>query len=364
MTPRYFIGLMSGTSADGIDGVLIKVAGTERSIAATHHRQMPEALRQEILAFRTSGDNELHRLASLDRLLAAEYALCVAALLAEAGLSPDAVTAIGSHGQTLRHQPDADVAYTVQVGDPNELAERAGICVVADFRRRDLAAGGQGAPLVPAFHKDQFWRSGETTAIINIGGIANVTLISATGEVSGWDTGPGNTLMDAWIHHHRAELYDAGGAWAASGNEDASLLEALLSDPYFHRSAPKSTGPEYFNLDWLWQRCRGNEDAADVQRTLLSLTVHSIAAALAKMSPSLVRVCGGGALNHQLMAELASTLAPATLTSTDVVGVAPQWVEACAFAWLAERTLEGLPGNEPSVTGADGYRILGGVYPA
>lgn len=363
MTTRYFIGLMSGTSADGIDGVLIKATGADRSIVTTHHRQMPEALQQEILAFRSAGDNELHRLATLDRLMAAEYALCVEALLGEAGLSSEAVTAIGSHGQTLRHQPDADVAYTVQVGDPNELAERSGIRVVADFRRRDLASGGQGAPLVPAFHKDQLWHPGEPTAVVNIGGIANVTLIGASGEVAGWDTGPGNTLMDAWILKHRAAPYDAEGAWAASGAEDAALLEKLLSDPYFHRSAPKSTGPEYFNLDWVLRHCSGNEDPVDVQRTLLSLSVRSIAEALEKSSPMVVRVCGGGALNQQLMTELSSALAPATVTSTEDIGLAPQWVEACAFAWLAERTLDGLSGNEPGVTGAKGYRILGGVYP-
>jgi len=360
---ELFIGLMSGTSADGIDAVLVKSDGERGRLVATYHRPMPQDLRAEILAFRQPGDDELHRLATLDAQLADEYAVAVLALLTDAGVSAESVSAIGQHGQTLRHHPSGDIPYTVQIGDPNRLAERTGITVVADFRRRDMAAGGQGAPLVPAFHAAQLAMPGIATAVVNIGGIANVTLIAADGGVTGWDTGPGNTLLDAWVSRHQGVPFDDGGDWAATGEIIHPLLSGMLEDPYFARPHPKSTGPELFNLDWVTSHLVG-EAAADVQRTLVELTAASIARALVDASPKVVRVCGGGARNGFLMQRLCARLPECEVTTTAAAGVDPAWVEAWAFAWLAEQTLAGQPGNVPSVTGAKGPRVLGGIYRA
>lgn len=363
MSGELFIGLMSGTSADGIDAVLVKSDGERGRLVATHHRPMPQDLRADVLAFRQSGDDELHRLATLDAQLANEYAVAVLALLTDTGVSTEAVSAIGQHGQTLRHHPSGDIPYTVQIGDPNRLAERTGITVVADFRRRDMAAGGQGAPLVPAFHAAQLAMPGIATAVVNIGGIANVTLIAADGGVTGWDTGPGNTLLDAWVSRHQGVPFDDGGDWAATGEIIHPLLSGMLEDPYFARPHPKSTGPELFNLDWVTSHLVG-EAAADVQRTLVELTAASIARALVDASPKVVRVCGGGARNGFLMQRLCARLPECEVTTTAAAGVDPAWVEAWAFAWLAEQTLAGQPGNVPSVTGAKGPRVLGGIYRA
>jgi len=360
---ELFIGLMSGTSADGIDAVLVQSDGERGRLVATYHRPMPQDLRAEILAFRQPGDDELHRLATLDAQLADEYAVAVLALLTDTGVSTEAVSAIGQHGQTLRHHPSGDIPYTVQIGDPNRLAERTGITVVADFRRRDMAAGGQGAPLVPAFHAAQLAMPGIATAVVNIGGIANVTLIAADGGVTGWDTGPGNTLLDAWVSRHQGVPFDDGGDWAATGEIIHPLLSGMLEDPYFARPHPKSTGPELFNLDWVTSHLVG-EAAADVQRTLVELTAASIARALVDASPKVVRVCGGGARNGFLMQRLCARLPECEVTTTAAAGVDPAWVEAWAFAWLAEQTLAGQPGNVPSVTGAKGPRVLGGIYRA
>ena len=364
MTPTYFIGLMSGTSADGIDAVLISTEGEHSELIASHHCPMPASLREEILAFRQSGPDELHRLATLDVQLAEEYASAVLALLEAAELEATAVAAIGCHGQTLRHHPEGDTPYTLQIGDPSRLAELTGITVVSDFRRRDMAAGGQGAPLVPAFHRARLVSEGETTAVVNIGGIANISLITAGGNVSGWDTGPGNTLMDAWVAKHQGEPFDRNGEWAASGAVIAPLLSALLQDPYFTLRPPKSTGPEYFHLDWLAAHLSGDEAAADVQCTLAELTVESLALALAQEPLDVVRVCGGGARNTWLMQQLTDRLGDKAVTTTEAIGVDPEWVEAWAFAWLAQQTLAGLPGSVPAVTGATGARVLGGIYPA
>ena len=289
--------------------------------------------------------------------------MAVLALLTDTGVSTEAVSAIGQHGQTLRHHPSGDIPYTVQIGDPNRLAERTGITVVADFRRRDMAAGGQGAPLVPAFHAAQLAMPGIATAVVNIGGIANVTLIATDGGVTGWDTGPGNTLLDAWVSRHQGVPFDDAGKWAATGNLLRPLLVDMLEDPYFTRSHPKSTGPELFNLDWVTSHLVG-EAAADVQRTLVELTAASIARALVDASPKVVRVCGGGARNGFLMQRLCARLPECEVTTTAAAGVDPAWVEAWAFAWLAEQTLAGQPGNVPSVTGAKGPRVLGGIYRA
>ena len=364
MKHRYFIGLMSGTSADGIDAVLVSTEGANSHLVGAHHRAMPSSLRDEIIAFRQSGDNELHRMAILDQLLAEEYASAVKQLLGDSSVEAAAVTAIGNHGQTIRHQPDGAVRYTCQSGDPNRLAELTGITVVADFRRRDMAAGGQGAPLVPAFHRARLADAAVPTAIVNIGGIANVSVISADEDVTGWDTGPGNTLMDAWISRHQGKPYDEGGKWAAEGQVIKGLLETLLADSYFFKPNPKSTGPEYFDLDWLAGALTGLESPDDVQRTLAELTVESIARALEAQDYEVVRICGGGARNDLLMERLSDRLAPTVVTSTAAIGVDPEWVEAWAFAWLAEQTLAGQPGNIASVTGAAGERVLGAIYPA
>lgn len=359
-----FIGLMSGTSADGIDAVLVSTNAGQSTLIHSHHQPMPGELRNAILAFRESGPDELHRLAILDRRLADEYTQAVQTLLRSADVDAAAVTAIGCHGQTLRHRPQGDAPYTLQIGDPNRLAERTGITVVADFRRRDMAAGGQGAPLVPAFHQARLVTPGVPSGIANIGGIANITLISAEGGIGGWDTGPGNTLMDSWVAHHRNIPFDQDGAWAASGTVIASLLQTFLEDPYFMQSPPKSTGPEYFHLDWVAQHLTGAEAPEDVQRTLMELTVESLARGLEQAPLDIVRLCGGGARNGLLLERLGHRLGPTEVTTTEAIGVDPQWVEAWAFAWLAEQTLAGLPGNIPSVTGATGTRVLGGIFNA
>ena len=364
MTQPYFIGLMSGTSADGIDAVLITTEGKQSELLGSHHRPMPAPLRDEILAFRQSGPDELHRLATLDVKLAKEYASAVSALLDTAQLEAAAVTAIGCHGQTIRHHPEGDTPYTLQIGDPNRLAELTGITVVSDFRRRDMAAGGQGAPLVPAFHRARLVSAGVATAVVNIGGIANISLITADGDVAGWDTGPGNTLMDAWIAQNQGKPFDRNGEWAASGTIIVPLLTALLQDPYFAMRPPKSTGPEYFHLDWLAANLSGDETSADVQCTLAALTVESLALALAQQPLDVVRVCGGGARNTWLMQRLTDRLRETAVTTTEAIGVDPEWVEAWAFAWLAAQTLAGQPGNVPAVTGATGSRVLGGIFPA
>ena len=364
MTQPYFIGLMSGTSADGIDAVLINIEGEQSELIASHHYPMPAPLREEILAFRQSGPDELHRLATLDVQLAEEYAAAVSVLLEAAQLEAATVAAIGCHGQTLRHHPEGDTPYTLQIGDPNRLAELTAIKVVSDFRRRDMAAGGQGAPLVPAFHRARLVSEGEATAVVNIGGIANISLITAGGDITGWDTGPGNTLMDGWIAQHQGEPFDRNGDWASSGAVIAPLLSALLQDPYFAARPPKSTGPEYFHLDWLATHLSGDESPADVQCTLAELTVESLALALAQQPFDVVRVCGGGARNTWLMRQLTDRLGGTAVTTTEAIGVDPEWVEAWAFAWLAEQTLAGQPGNVPAVTGATGAKVLGGIYPA
>ena len=364
MTQPCLIGLMSGTSADGIDAVLISTEGKESELVGSHHRPMPAPLRDEILAFRQSGPEELHRLAKLDVQLAEEYASAVSALLEATQLGPATVAAIGCHGQTIRHHPGGDTPYTLQIGDPNRLAELTGITVVSDFRRRDMAAGGQGAPLVPAFHRARLITEGISTAVVNIGGIANVSLITVGGDVTGWDTGPGNTLMDSWVAQHLGEPFDRNGEWAASGTVIAPLLSALLQDPYFATRPPKSTGPEHFHLDWLAAHLGGDEAAADVQCTLVELTVESLALALEQQPLDVVRVCGGGARNTWLMQRLTDRLGDTAVTTTEAIGVDPEWVEAWAFAWLAEQTLAGQPGNVPEVTGARGARVLGGIFPA
>jgi anhydro-N-acetylmuramic acid kinase len=361
----YYLGVMSGTSLDGLDIALIEQHRSTR-LVATHYVPMPEVLRQQLLALCASGPDEIARAALAENQWVALAADGISALLAEQRLAPVDIRAIGSHGQTVRHEPAR--GFTVQIGNPALLAELTQITVVGDFRRRDVAAGGQGAPLVPAFHEALFGAEGEARAVLNVGGFSNLSLIGGNQPVNGFDCGPGNVLMDAWIQLKRNVEYDKAGAWAATGTLQPQLLKALLSDPFFAGSGPKSTGREVFNLNWL-QRHLDTLPAfgdADVQATLLELTAQSIVQSLrvAQATTAALLVCGGGAHNQALMARLEALLPGTQVASTAAAGVDPDWVEAMAFAWLADCCLQGIAANRPSVTGARGLRVLGAIYPA
>lgn len=361
-----YIGLMSGTSADGIDAVLADFSGNYPQILCTYTAPWGK-LQAEIHDLCLPGENEIPRLAKLDRKIGESFAAAALALLENAGRSPGHVTAIGSHGQTVRHLPPTaeKSGFTMQIGDPNIIAERTGITTVADLRRRDMAAGGHGAPLVPAFHQAIFEDPGNTHVVVNIGGLANITVLPGDGQVLGHDTGPGNTLMDAWCQKHLQQPYDREGAWAASGMVNEELLSRMLAAPYFAASPPKSTGRELFNLSWLESFFENiSLPTEDIQATLLELTARTIAADVRVHNPNKVYICGGGAYNPQLMARLTALLSPAVVSSSQARGIAPQWIEATAFAWLARQTLNRLPGNAPQATGATKPVILGGIYPA
>ncbi len=356
---------MSGTSMDGIDAVLTRHAASGMSLLAHYSHAMDQELHRDLTALATGAQDDLHSLATLDHRVAVAFADAVQGLLEKAQCPADTVCALGSHGQTVRHHPTGSTPYTMQIGDPSLIAERTGIATVADFRRRDMAAGGEGAPLVPTFHAEQFGATGVRRAIVNIGGIANATLLEGKAVKAGFDCGPGNTLLDAWIRRHRSVDYDAHGAWSAEHEHSPSLLRTLQGDAYFTRTGPKSTGPEHFNLQWLDAQIAGDEDPGTVQATLAELTAAAIDASLMTSEPpSEVYVCGGGARNTDLMRRLNQRLNAhgIKLSTTDELGLDSEWVEACAFAWLAQRTVDGLSGNAPAVTGAVGERILGGVY--
>ncbi len=357
---------MSGTSVDGIDAVLADLRDSPPRLLRGITRAWPTDLRAQLLALNLPLDQELHRAAVLDNAVARQSARAVQALLAEAAVSSSRITAIGSHGQTVRHAPASDDPYTIQLGNPSLLSELTGITVVADFRRRDLAAGGQGAPLAPAFHAAFFRSHDEDRAVVNIGGIANLSLLPAdpTAVVTGFDTGPGNGLLDSWAAQQLGTPMDRDGGWAASGQVRSELLERWLADPYFRQAAPKSTGREYFNPSWP-----GDVSAyrpADVQASLTALTAITIADALGQQAPTTRRllVCGGGVHNPTLLQRLGAQLPGLAIQSTATLGIDPDYLEALGFAWLAHRTLSGQPGNLPTVTGARGPRILGGIYPA
>ena len=360
-----FIGLISGTSMDGIDAALVRLGDRRCEIVAALAHPYPDELRQRLIDVsrdpHCAGVDDIGR---LDHRVGQCFADAALALLEQAGRSPAEIAAIGSHGQTLRHRPDDATPFTLQIGDPNIIANATGITTAADFRRRDMAAGGEGAPLAPAFHHWLFAEPGRVRAVLNVGGIANVTILPGDDpEVTGFDTGPANTLLDAWIRRHRGQPFDADGRWARSGRVEAGLLAKLVEDPYFSRPAPKSTGFEHFNLEWLDAALNGSEPAAeDVQATLLELSVVTIADAVRQATPDDVLVCGGGVHNACLMERLADTLSPVTVASTATHGLDPDWVEAAAFGWLASRTLAAKPGNLPSVTGASGFQVLGGLY--
>jgi anhydro-N-acetylmuramic acid kinase len=363
-----YIGLMSGTSLDGIDALLVDLASPQPRAVASHHQPYPAELRATLLELSHASHPELHQLAQLDVQLGELYAAAVQALLERTAIAAATVQAIGSHGQTVRHHPFGPRPYTLQLGDPNVIAERTGITTVADFRRRDIAAGGQGAPLVPAFHAALFRHPEHMRVVLNLGGMANITVLPTNDRepVTGFDTGPGNVLLDAWVQHHRGSAYDAAGAWAAGGTPLPALLRYLLTEPYFTQAPPKSTGRECFNLAWLKARMEGTEDPQDVQATLVELTALSVAQAVNEHAGAAreVLVCGGGAYNSTLLRRLSHHLAPRTVLSTAHYGVEPQAVEAMAFAWLAQQTLHGAPGNLPAVTGAHRPVVLGGIYRA
>jgi anhydro-N-acetylmuramic acid kinase len=356
---------MSGTSLDGLDIALIEQSSAI-SLIATHYIPMPDSLRTELLGLCASGPDEIARSAIAQQNWVKLAAQGINTLLSQQNLDREAIRAIGSHGQTIRHEPAR--GFTVQIGNPALLAELTGITVVSDFRSRDVAAGGQGAPLVPAFHEALFEERPGNRAVLNVGGFSNLSLIEPGKPVTGFDCGPGNVLLDAWIHQQRGDNYDRDGQWAASGRVEPALLKALLSDPFFVTQGPKSTGREVFNLPWLMQHLTKLPPfaAENVQATLLELTALSIIESLqgAQKDTQELLVCGGGAHNATLMKRLASLLPKAKVSSTSAYGVDPDWVEAMAFAWLAHCCLEGIAANRPSVTGARGLRILGAIYPA
>ena len=359
-----FIGLMSGTSLDALDGVIFDV-GAMRVL--THAQApIPATLHASLDALNRSGEDELHRAALAARALAELGASLVAGLLRDAALAADDIVAIGSHGHTVRHRPD--LGYTLQIDAPALLAERCGITVVADFRSRDVAAGGQGAPLVPAFHQACFGREGRTLSVLNLGGIANLTLMDAASNVKGFDCGPANTLLDAWTRRHLDQPFDADGAWAAGGAVDDTLLRAMLEDPYFAAPPPKSSGRDHFNMAWLERTLAAFPGVAprDVQATLSELAACVVARDLARHQPEgrELLVCGGGVRNADFMARLRRRLPTWDVRDTGARGIPPQQVEAAAFAWLASRAMRGLPGNLPQATGAPGPRILGAIWPA
>lgn len=366
MGAPYFIGLMSGTSMDAVDAALVEFTDTGLKLVATHTQPFPTETRQQLEQFVTQQVHDIHQFGELDAVMGNLFADATLQLLA-GRFSPSQIRAIGSHGQTVFHAPQYRVPFTIQIGDPNIIAERTGITTVADFRRRDMAAGGQGAPLVPAFHSALFRSPDHNRIVLNIGGIANISVLPADPQqpVIGFDTGPGNTLMDAWTRKHLSQPMDRDGRWAGSGHINQPLLNHLLDEPFFAAAPPKSSGRELFNLAWLEQA--GIKDRPEnIQATLLQLTIESIAAAVERYANKTKElfVCGGGAHNPLLMQRLSNRLSNIQVSSTDRLGLSPSWMEAVAFAWLAKQTMEGKPGNLPEATGAKHPAILGAIYQA
>lgn len=370
-----YIGLMSGTSLDAIDAALVDCGAPTPRLLATRAVAMPEALRDLLLRLCHAEGASFRELAEAEEAFCRSQARAIHELLEASGTAAADVVAIGSHGQTIEHAPGGHAGgapYTLQLDNPSRLAELTGLEVVADFRRRDLAAGGQAAPLAPAFHQALFRHPEEWRLVLNLGGYANLTLLPPLdhpADVLGFDSGPANALLDGWYQRHQGGRFDSGGAWAAGGRVDAALLARLLADDYFRRPPPKSTGREYFHLTWLERHLDGGESPRDVQATLAELTAASVALAVEQLSerlpeaaPARLLPCGGGAHNPYLLGRLQAQLPALTLTPCAELGWPADWLEAGAFAWLAHRRLSGLPGNLPSVTGARGPRVLGGVY--
>jgi anhydro-N-acetylmuramic acid kinase len=360
-----YLGLISGTSMDAIDAALVDFDVAPLKIIATSATPFDPALKRRVAALIDHADRvALDEVGQIDVELGRAFARASLTLMKSTGISAGQITAIGSHGQTLRHRPDLPAAFTWQIGDPNVLAEMTGISVVADFRRRDVAAGGQGAPLLPVFHDQVFRSDSENRVIANLGGIANITILMRDTTVTGFDTGPANRLLDAWISQHHGKEFDAGGTWAASGKVDATLLRELMDEPYFRLPPPKSTGRELFNMPWLENKLGlFSRSAGDVQATLQQFTAETVAADVRQYAPGAsLYLCGGGAHNLGLLNALQALIAPSRVASTAALGLDPDYVEAVAFAWFAKRTLEGLTSSAGSVTGAKGARILGGIY--
>lgn len=362
--PEIYIGIMSGTSLDGVDAILADLGAEPPQLIAAHYLPFPRKLVDQLLDLQTPGPNELHRAAVLGNALARLYHQSITELLAKSAIQRDSIRAIGCHGQTVRHNP-LD-GYTLQLGNPSLLAELSGISVVADFRNGDIAAGGQGAPLVPAFHNAVFRVEGVHRVVLNIGGIANVTDLAPGKGTKGFDCGPGNLLLDAWVHKHHGRAYDAHGDWASTGRVIPVLLQSLLTHPFFHQGPPKSCGREEFNLGWLAAHLAEELRAEDVQATLLELTVEAVSRGIERWcgKPEELVACGGGAHNTVLMRRLAERFPDAQVFPSDRIGIGADWVEAMAFAWLARQRLLGKPGNLPGVTGARGLRQLGALYTA
>ncbi len=365
---RFWVGLISGTSVDAIDAALVEINQERLELVHAYAEPFPADLKQAVINLTREGENEINLMGQLDVQLGELFAKTTLELLRQANIKPREIAAVGSHGQTIRHQPNVAYPFTLQVADPNIIVARTGITTVADFRRRDMALGGQGAPLVPAFHQAIFSDSKQIRVIVNIGGIANVTLLPKSQQqpILGFDTGPGNGLLDQWCQLHQGEHFDYEGRWGAQGQLNEALLSRLLDDPFFQLSAPKSTGREYFNLRWLHEHLSHFSDIApvDVQATLVELTARTIVAAVRKEALDAYEVilCGGGVHNLFLMQRLKALFAPFSLLRSETFGVHPDWVEAVAFAWFAYRTLNGYPSNVPSVTGASHSTVLGGIY--
>lgn len=351
---------------DAIDAVLVEFENDQPRLLESYNLPLTDLLREELTVLHTPGENEIEQLAKLDVQLGRLFAQAVTNLLEQAGCSAEEIMAIGSHGQTIRHLPNTSYPTTIQIGDANVIAEITGITTVADFRRRDMAAGGQGAPLVPAFHNEVFRDAKQDRVIVNLGGIANITILPADENlpVLGFDTGPANGLMDAWINAQTGQHFDADGQWATTGQIQAELLEAMLADPYFSQPPPKSTGREYFHLDWLAGFQPDKYAPQDVQATLCELTARTVQQEVSKYAPQTkaVYICGGGVHNAALMQALQSHFAPLPVANTAEAGLDPDWVEAICFAWLARRTLAKQAGNLPAVTGASQPVVLGGIY--
>ena len=360
---------MSGTSLDGVDAVLVDFSGGKTHVLGFSSQPFPPALRAELLALNTSGPDELHRAALAGNALARVYAAVTLNVLQKCQTNAHDVVAIGAHGQTVRHRPSEfdNTGYTLQLNQPALLAELCGIDVVADFRSRDVAAGGQGAPLVPPFHQAYFGHLKQPLAVLNIGGISNITLLDEQSDtpLTGFDCGPGNALMDAWCEAHTGAAFDSGGLWGSSGKVNSLLLEHFLSDPFFAKAPPKSTGRDLFHWEWLQRHliASGTLAAVDVQATLTELTALACAQAVPTACKTLI-VCGGGAFNHYLMERLKLSLPTIQVAPSSEFGLPPLQVEATAFAWLAWQTTQRKAGNSPKVTGARGARVLGCIYPA
>jgi len=360
-----YLGMLSGTSIDGVDAVLAEIGEHDCRVIVAKTTPFPPALLARLQKLVEVPQTSLRDLGALDVAVGRFFADCALEVIAGAGLKPAEIAAIGSHGQTVYHDPHGEEPFSLQLGDANTIAATTGITTVADFRGLDVALGGQGAPLVPAFHAWRFAHASEQRAVVNIGGIANITVLSPGRDIRGFDTGPGNTLLDLWIRRCKGQPFDRGGRWAASGNVNDRLLRGCLAEPFFHAPPPKSTGRELFNLAWVERHldsASGPSDV-DVQSTLAELTATTIAAAIRAELPAChaVIVCGGGAHNDDLMSRL-RRLTTARVTTTEPYGIGPDWVEGALFAWLARARIRGLPGNIPTVTGARRRAVLGSVY--